>query len=191
VAWNSFSNGINQSIGSLLVAGPMLTRTYFPPECPILAGTVTTMIQTTIESSILLGFLVAVGNVGWTVLYLPVILLLLASFALGVGLLVSLLNVRFRDVNYLVNIGLQLLFYATPIVYQLDRINAKIGGVNVRRVLLFNPMTHYVDAMRKSAYLLRPPSFSNWLVMLVSSSVMLLVGWTVFSRKAPRFIEEI
>src|ERR1700712_4508783 len=64
--WNAFSNGINQSIPSFLAAGPMLTRTYFPPECPIFAGTLTTLTQTLIESSILFGFMLVLGNLGWS-----------------------------------------------------------------------------------------------------------------------------
>lgn len=191
VIWNAFSSGINQAIGSFLAAGPMLTRTYFPPECPIIASTLTTLIQTSIESSILLGFMVGLGNVGWTFVFLPVIVALLTVMAFGLGLLISLLNVRYRDVNYLVGIGLQLIFYGTPIVYQMETINSKIGGVNPRSILVLNPLTHFVEAIRSSVYLLHPPSLRNWVAMVASAVVSLLVGWTVFSRKAPRFIEEI
>lgn len=191
VVWNAFSGGINQSINSLLSAGPMLTRTYFPPESPILAGALTVLTQTIIESLILVAFMLAVGNVGWTFIFVPLILFLLSSFAFGLGLLVALFNVRYRDVNYLVSIGLQLIFYATPIVYRLDLIGTNVGGVNPQRVLLFNPMTHFVGAMRNATYLLQPPTLSNWLAMGLSAVVMVGLGWTVFSRKAPRMIEEI
>lgn len=191
VVWNAFSGGINQSINSLLAAGPMLTRTYFPPECPILAGSLTVLTQTVIESFILVGFMAAFGNLGWTFLFIPLILILLSLFGFGLGLLVALFNVRYRDVNYLVSIGLQLMFYATPIVYRLDLIGTNVGGVNPQRVLLFNPMTHFVGAMRNSTYLLKTPTLNNWIAMVLSAVIAVAVGWTLFSRKAPRLIEEI
>lgn len=191
VAWNAFASGINQSISSFLAAGPMLTRTYFPPECPIIAGNLTILIQTAIESAILVGFMVALGNIGWSVLLLPVIIALITVFAFGLGMLISLLNVRYRDVGYLVGIALQVVFYATPIVYRLEIIKGKLLGLDPRDVLVFNPMTHFVEAIRATMYFQDAPSIRNWVAMLVAAGGSLLVGWTVFSRKAPRFIEEI
>jgi ABC-type polysaccharide/polyol phosphate export permease len=192
VTWNAFSNGINQSIGSFLAAGPMLTRSYFPPESPILAGTLTTMTQTGLETAIMVGFMIVLGNAGLTLLMVPAILILLTALALGLGMVVSLLNVRYRDINYLVGIGLQLTFYATPIVYSLSTVeNTTVAGIQPAKVLVYNPMTHFVEAMRSVAYEQRAPTLTNWLVMLGAATVSLLLGWTVFSRKAPRFIEEI
>ncbi len=191
VVWNAFSSGVNQSIASFLAAGPMLTRTYFPPECPIIASTLTTLIQTSIESAILMAFMFALGNVGWTMLLLPVIVALLTLMAFGIGLLVSLLNVRYRDVNYLVGIALQLIFYGTPIVYRLDTIDTKIAGIDPTSLLVLNPLTHFVEAIRSSLYLLHAPSLRNWIAMVLSATLSVTIGWWVFSRKAPRFIEEI
>jgi len=191
VMWNAFASGVNQSISSFLAAGPMLTRTYFPPECPIIAATLTTLIQTAIETAILLGFMIALGNVSWTFVFVVPIVVLLTVFAFGLGMLISLLNVRYRDVNYLVGIGLQLMFYSTPIVYRLDTIDGKVLGVDPRDLLVFNPLTHFVEAIRSSVYLLHAPSLRNWVAMLLAATIALFGGWWVFSRNAPRFIEEI
>jgi ABC-type polysaccharide/polyol phosphate export permease len=190
--WNAFANGINQSITSFLAAGPMLTRTYFPPECPVFAGTLTTLTQTVIESSILLGFMVVLGNVGWSYLLVPAIVILLTAFTFGLGMLVSLLNVRYRDINYLVGIGLQVLFYATPIVYRVDSIGGHpLLGLNPRHILDFNPMTHFVEAIRDVTYFQQAPSIRNWLVMVGSAVVSVGFGWWLFDRKSPQLIEEI
>jgi ABC-2 type transport system permease protein len=191
VMWNAFAGGINQSIASFLSAGPMLTRTYFPPECPIIAGSITVLIQTGVETSILIGFMVILGNVGWTFVFIPVIIALLTLFAFGLGMFISLMNVRYRDVSYLVGIGLQLMFYATPIVYSLDVIHQEVLGVDPRDVLVLNPLTHFVEAMRASAYLLHAPSLRNWIAMALAAFLTPLVSWRIFSRNAPRFIEEI
>jgi ABC-type polysaccharide/polyol phosphate export permease len=191
VGWNAFAGGINISIGSFLSAGPMLTRTYFPAECPLVAGTATVLLQTLLETSVLLGFMIAFGNVSWTYLYLFPIIILLTLFSLGLGMLSSLLNVRYRDVAYLVNILLQVLFYATPIVYRLDLIPQTIGRFKTSTILDLNPMTHFVGAMRDTTYLLSSPTLSNWIAMIGSAVVSIVVGWTFFSRRAPSYIEEI
>lgn len=188
VAWNTFAAGINTAMQSFLAAGGLLTRTYFPPEVPIIAGSLTVLTQTAVEALILVGFMVVIGNLSWTTLLIIPILLLLTVFAFGAGLIVSLLNVRYRDIAYLTALGIQVLFYATPIVY-----NESVTDDHplAQNLLKLNPMTHFVDAMRDAAYLLQPPTLVNWVAMVVSTVVMLTIGWWVFATKAPRFIEEI
>ena len=191
VAWNAFSSGINGAMQSFLASGHLLTRTYFPPETPVVAGTLTVAIQTAVESVILVGCMVLLGNLAWTTLFILPIMLLLTLFAFGIGMMVSLMNVRFRDINYLVGIFLQIGFYATPIVYRIDQLPKEVGGVNIALVLKFNPMTHFVLAMRRVTYLLVPPTPTQWIIMVSAAVVSVLVGWTVFGRRAPMYIEEI
>ncbi len=189
VGWNTFSGGINVAIGAFLASGGLLTRTYFPPECPIIAGSLTVLTQTTVESIILVAFMIGVGNVGWTTVLILPILLLLSLFAFGIGLIVSLLNVRYRDVAYLTALGLQILFYGTPIVYSESLVGSK--HPTAAFILKLNPMTHFVGAMRRSMYLLQAPTMLNWIAMTLSALVMTSVGWWIFATKAPKFIEEI
>ncbi len=186
VAWNFFSGTVNVSILSFATAGPLLTRTYFPPECPMLAGLVTVAIQASLEVGILFAFMAIVGNVGWTFILVLPIMFLLGCFAFGIGLILGLGNIRYRDVNYLVGIGLQVLFYATPIVYSIDIIPS-----TWQTVLKFNPLTAFTYSMRQTVYELSLPTASNWLIMGGSAAVSLVVGWLVFSRYAPRVIEEL
>jgi ABC-2 type transport system permease protein len=189
VAWNSFSGGITTAMTSFLDSGHMLTRTYFPPECPVIAGTLTVAIQSAIETAILVVFMLVLGNVGWTTVLVVPIMALLTLLSFGAGLIVSLGNVRFRDVNYLVGIALQIGFYATPIVYRLDQLPDDVSWI--KTVLSFNPLTHFTTAMRDVTYLLENPTALNWAVMVLAPLVVVSIGWWVFSSKAPRYIEEI
>lgn len=186
VIWNMFSGTINTSIGSFQTAGSLLTRTYFPPECPLLAGLGTIMLQGVLESVILVAIMALLGNVAWTVIYLVPIFLLLACFAFGLGLVLAVLNIRYRDVNYLMGILLQAWFYATPIVYP-----ATIIPPNFNRFLQFNPLAAYVNAIRRALYHLDGPTAVNWGVMGGTAVITLLVGWWLFSRLAPSVIEEL
>ena len=186
VVWNLFAGVINTSIASFSTAGPLLTRTYFPPECPMGAGLATVMRQAVIELGILMFFMVVLGNVIWTVVFVVPIFVLMAALSFGIGLVLSLANIRFRDVAYLVGIGMQVLFYATPIVYSLD-----IVPDGARRLLELNPLTSFVYATRQAIYSLDVPTLGNWLVMTSTAVVALVGGWAVFSRWAPTVIEEL
>lgn len=190
VTWNFFAGTVNTSIASFTSSGPLLTRTYFPPECPVVAGMATVAIQASLELVILLGFLVAVGNISWTALAIVPVLLLLACFAFGFGLVLGLGNIRYRDVNYLVGIGMQVLFYLTPIVYTLE--NPSVAKhATVVKVLRCNPMTSFVNAMRRCLWTYQLPTTGEWLLMGGAATVSLVGGWLIFSRHAPRVIEEL
>lgn len=186
VLWNLFSGTINTAIGSFLNAGGLLTRTYFPPEAPMVAGLGTVLIQAALELSILFAFMIAFGNYSWTFFVAIPVMLLAACFSFGMGLILGLGNIRFRDVSYLVGILLQVWFYATPIVYRMDQLEP-----TAQAILRFNPLTSYVNAMVQTVYSLGLPTTSNWLMMGASATVSLVVGWWVFSRYAPMVIEEL
>ncbi len=150
------------------------------------SGLLTTGLQACLETLILIGFMVILGNVSWTFLLGIPVLVLLALFAFGLGLIVGLGNIRFRDVGYLVGIGLQVVFYATPIVYPFD-----VVPPGFQTLLRLNPLTHFADGMRHAFYTLDLPTAQNWLMMVGSAAVSLLVGWWVFSTNAPKVIEEL
>lgn len=186
VVWNLFSGIVNISISSFAGAGGLLTRTYFPPECPMVAGLTTVMLQAFIEVGILLGIMIVLGNIAWTAIIVLPIFALMACFAFGIGLVMGLMNIRFRDVQYLVGIGMQVVFYSTPIVYPLEVVPAA-----VQNLLRLNPLTSYVNAMRQAVYTLDVPTGTNWLVMFGTAIVSLVGGWIIFSRWAPSVIEEL
>ena len=186
VVWNLFSGVINTSISSFSGAGGLLTRTYFPPECPMVAGLVTVIIQALIEAGILIFFMAVIGNLSFTMLLIIPIFFLMSCFSFGLGLVLGLMNIRFRDVFYLVGIAMQVLFYATPIVYPLE-----IVPETAQKLLELNPLTSYVYSMRQVAYSLSFPTATNWLVMCLSAAVSLVGGWMIFSRWAPTVIEEL
>lgn len=185
--WNLFQGIINTSIVSFQTAGPLLTRTYFPPEVPVIAGLLTVLLQSVLELAILMGFMILFWNLSWTVVILIPILALLTLTATGVGLVFAVFNIRYRDVAYLVGILLQVWFYATPIVYPLDI----VPDGAARTALSANPLTAFVYAVRQSVYSLSTPTLLNWVTMVLAAAISLTVGWALFSRLAPRVIEEL
>ncbi len=183
VAWNFFFAVVTGSIGSLASSGPLLKKIYFPAFAPVIGGAGATLFQTGIEVGLLVLVMLAVQNVSWTFLLLPFLLLLLAGFSIGIGLLLAMLNVRYRDVAYLVTILLNLLFYATPIIYPISLVPQTYDGwLPVRDLYLLNPVTQFVEAFRDVLYDLQVPSFGRLAGLTAVSAVVFLLGFTYFQR---------
>ncbi|HEX8771114.1 MAG TPA: ABC transporter permease [Acidimicrobiales bacterium] len=190
VVWNFFNAVLNGSMIALISAGPLLRRVYFPPECPPIANMLAGLIQTLLEVVILVVVLVMVGNLGWTVLLTPFLLVLLGMFSIGVALVASLFNVRYRDVNYLITIALQLLFYATPIIYPYTLVEDKAPRW-IEIAVTVNPLTQFVGAARDIFYLQQVPSAGRCLGLLGISLTSLLAGWAIFRAGSRDVIEEL
>jgi ABC-type polysaccharide/polyol phosphate export permease len=191
VIWNFFNAVITGSMGALLGAGGLLKKVYFPPECPPIANALTVVSQTAIEALILVVVLAFAQNLSWTVLLFPYLIALLALFALGIGLVLSLLNVYFRDINYLVGIGLSLLFYGTPIVYPISLLEQNNVPEAIRFLVELNPLTQFVGASQQIFYLLEVPSLARLGGLTAVSVTTFAVGWTIFSAKSRDVSEEL
>ena len=185
VAWNFFHSVVTGSIGALAASGPLLKKIWFPPFAPVIGGAGATLFQTGIELALLVAVMVVVGNISWTLLLLPFLLALLAAFSVGLGLMLAMLNVRYRDVAYLVTILLNLLFYATPIIYPIALVPEDWHGwLPVRDLYELNPLTQFVEAFRDIVYDLETPSLARLGGLTLVSTVVLLAGFTYFQREA-------
>jgi ABC-2 type transport system permease protein len=150
-----------------------------------------------IEMGLLLVALLIFGNVK-ALLYLPIVLgliLLLSLFSLGLGLVLSVLNVYFRDVQYLMSIVLNIWFYLTPIVYPVTLVPKKgtVFGVSLpmRALLKVNPLTDFVQCFRNAWYDLRMPPGADVLYLVVVSVAVFFFGLFVFGRLEGKLAEEL
>ncbi len=191
VMWNGFASGLTDSMGALEGAAPLLTKIYFPPESPALAAIAGVALQTVTETAILFAIMIIVGNAGWTFLLFPIPLLFVTMLSLGFGLVLSILNTRFRDVGYLVAIVIQVGFYLTPIVYPVDLVPEERWGLPVRQLYQLNPMARLVEIFRDISYYLRVPALGDVLYVGVWAAVVFIGGWVWFSRASVQVIEEL
>ena len=191
VVWWAFSSVLQGSINSLFAMGDLLNKVYFPPESPALANIAGALLQSMIEAGILVVVLIIVQNLSWTILLYPLLLLLVCMFALGVGLALSVYNVLYRDVGYLVAIALNVLFFLTPITYPLTVVPEELHGIPLRRIFEMNPLTRFVETSRDLFYFGRLPSAVHRAYITIISVVCLFGGWAVFTRKARLVVEEL
>jgi ABC-2 type transport system permease protein len=107
----------------------------------------------------------------------PIYLAILTLLLVGVALAVSVLNVVYRDVAYLVNTGLMLFYWLTPIIYSIE--DPRFKAI-YRNILMFNPVGAVLMAIRRAVMEGRAPALITWAGMLAPTALVLLIGWLIF-----------
>lgn len=185
VVWNVFSGVLQRTVDGLLELIPLRRKVAFPVIAPLAGLTAATIIERGVELLLLVIVYVIEGNLAWTVLWAPLIFLLAAGFAFGLGLALSVLNVHFRDISHLLAVALQLWFFATPIIYPANFVDRKFGaGSLTARLLDANPVGFYVNSLRESLWQLTNPTWHQVVAMVFLTFASLGFGWLVFRGRA-------
>lgn len=193
--WNFFTNCVNGSIASLLGNSNLIKKTYFPRQLLPAAATGANLVMHLIEMSILMVVLLAFLN--WRAFaFLPLTLCfvaIMAVFALGFGLLFSVLNVYFRDVEHFTSILFLIWLYLTPLVYPETFLtqHRPIAGVSLLAIFKLNPMTDFAECFRATLYDGRFPPLGSSMYVIAWAIGMLALGLYVFSRLEGRLAEEL
>ena len=191
VVWLLFAGMINGSMGWLMAIGDLRRKVFFPPETAVFGSALALAVQSAIEAGVLVVVILLIGNLGPTTLVLPVILLLAGLFGLGIGFFVCVLNTHYRDMQYLVGIVLNAVFFLVPIVYPLGIIPERHWGLPIRRIVELNPINQFVTAARESAYLLQWPSLTRWCALFCYSIVVFALGWRFFAQRSMQLSEDM
>lgn len=185
--WTYFAMATTQSTSSLVNSAALLKKSAFPQEVIPISRVMAATLDFAI-GAVLLGGLMWHYGIGLTApaLAVPAVLLLQMAFTLGVALLLSAGNMFFRDVAYLVQVGLLLGMFATSVVYPIPTNNP-----DVATVLKLNPMSAYLDSYREALLLGRWPALETLLPGVLGAVIALGLGVIVFRRASRRFAEEV
>lgn len=196
--WTFFATVVNYGLGSLVSNANLIQKVYFNRLVLPLSVVGSSAYNWLFEMAVLL---VAISIAGGFVLpWIPLVIIamvLLALFASGVALVLSIANVYFRDTQYFLTIILQIWMYLTPIIYPISLVNTqsdRIGGllgtpVTLADVYSLNPMVHFVDLFRALIYDNRWPDPAEWLICAGWALGSLLVGVLVFRRNERNLAE--
>jgi lipopolysaccharide transport system permease protein len=142
--WTFFANAVGSSGNSLVGSSHLITKVYFPrmiiPASAILAGLVDLGISFVVMAALMVWYGVPVSG---SILMLPILVLLTAILALGVGMWLSALHVRYRDIRYLIPFLIQFWMFATPVIYP-----ASLMPERYRMIYFLNPMSGLIEAYR-------------------------------------------
>lgn len=180
VTWNLFSSLLNLSMTQLKSNGELLKKVQFPAWTPILGASIVQLVQILLELSVLIVMFLWLRNVGWTWILAIPILLGTIMFAQGIGLMLSILNARFGDVQYIVAVVLGALYFLTPILYPISLVDdqSEVLGWIIR----LNPMAWYVQGMHDVMYSLVAPPALVIVALLVGGFLTFWAGFAIFNR---------
>jgi len=185
--WGFFTEVIGRSLTVFLDNAPLLKKVSFPRiSLPVILT-----LSSTLNFAIIFGLfvlvLVAVGRFpGWAIVALLPLLVLQQAFALGLGVLLGVLNVFFRDVAQFVGIALQFWFWLTPIVY-----TTAILPAWARDLLAWNPMAALVGAYQQILVAGAWPEWSQFRLHAIGAVMVLIVAFVAFDRLSGEMVDEL
>ena len=191
--FNFLSNSVNYGAGSIIGNSNLVNKIYFPREIIPLSVVLANLFNFLLELAALFIVLGIMGHRFYIYLYLlPVVIFIQFFLVVGVTLLVSALNVFFRDLQHLITIIMMVWFFGTPVIYPLSMVPEEY-----QFIIKINPMTVYTAYYRNIFYFVKYPEgagFPSTTETLIALGVTILIffaGYFVFKRLEPRFAEEI
>ena len=179
-----FSEATNMAMLSILGGASLIKKVYLPKYIFPLSRVLSSF--TTMTFSLVALFIVmTTTNASYhiTIVLLPLVLLYILTFTLGISLILSVLVVYFRDVQYLYGVFLTALNYLTPIFYPVSMLPNWL-----RNLMVFNPMYNYIEMFRKIMLYGTWPTLVEHMICIGYAIIVLLLGIWIFNKKQRNFI---
>ena len=195
VAWNYFSTCLINTSNSLSGNMHLFGKVYFPrviaPMSVVLSSLLRFFIQFILFGVLLVYYSTFTGYISqginfYNILLLPILIILMGFQGLGFGLILSSLTVKYRDVKYLINFGVRLLMYASPVIFPLSMVPK-----NYLSIILINPMTAIIEAFR-SIFLGQDIINIGFLTYPIIFTIFLFsIGLIIFNQIEKNFIDSV
>jgi len=189
--WNYFQSCFMGTTSTFTANVSLFGKVYFPRLVSPISTIFSNLLKFLIQLGLFLclwGYYYSQGEVhpNWTIILVPLLVLLLAGISLGLGIIISSLTTKYRDLSYFISFGITLLMYVTPIIYPLSSIPAKF-----KFFIEYNPIAPVIEAFRygfmgKGYFSLFDLGYS-FIVMIV----LLLIGIVLFNRTEKTFMDTV
>lgn len=193
VCWFYFSDCLNQTSSTFLANQGIFGKVYFPR----MVVPISTVISNLLRFGVQLGLFVAMYFYffikgtdvcpNWTILTVPILVVMMAGLGLGFGILISSLTTKYRDLTILFTFVVQLWMYATPIVYPISMVTSE----KLRTIIMLNPMTSIIEAFK---YATLGQGYFSWGALSYSfafMSILLIWGIVVFNKVQRSFMDTV
>ena len=188
--WNFFYGSFSSTSGTFLNNAGLFGKVYFPRLIMPLASLMSNCIKFGIQFSFFLAayfyFIIAEGyapGAGWGLLYIPVAMFLLAGIGFGFGMIVSSVTTKYRDITLLVGFGMQMLMYATPVIYSYTSVSA-----DIKYWLAFNPLVAPVESFKYALFSIGDFSAGSLLYSFCWMLLLIIVGLVLFNKSEKNFL---
>ena len=187
IPWTFFSSAISRSAFTMVENGNIVKKVYFPREILPISIVSSEAVNFLISTIIIIAFVVFGGlGISKYIIFYPIVLLAQYLLLIAISLIVSSISVYVRDLQHLIGVALQLLFYATPIVYASNAIPD-----NFKWILNINPMTCVINAYRDIFYNQTAVDVGSLLLLIAGSLVACVIGYIIFNKLQKGFAEQL
>ena len=188
IPWTYFTTVIMQGTTTILLNAGIIKKVYFPREILPISINTSGLINFLISCIIILMFVVFSGiGISWYIVFLPLIVIVQYILQQGIIFITSAINVYIRDAEYIINFILNMLFYATPILYSATMFE----NSPLKWIIYLNPMATIINSYRDILYYKTIPNLSALLIILIISCLVFYIGLKIFKKLEKGFAEEI
>ena len=191
-AWNYFSDCLLKTSTIFRDNQGIFGKVYFPRVISPLSIVISNLLKFGIQ---MLLFLIMVSYylfqkeniiIGWEIFLFPIFVLFMAMQGLGLGMIITSLTTKYRDLVYLVSFGIQLMMYAAPVIYPLSSLSGKMYWI-----VALNPMSFVIEGIRKSILGEGILTFETFLYTFCVSLIIMFLGLIIFNKTQKDFIDTI
>ena len=195
--WEYFAECLTAVSGTFMTNANLFGKVYFPRLVSPVSVVISKLFRFSLQLAtfVIVYLLFVIKGVHlrptWYLLLFPVLIFMIQSLALGLGLIISSLTTKYRDLTNFFGVFVSLWMYATPIVYPLS----EVKNETLHQIMLINPMTAIIETFKYGAYGANlPPENFSWSALGISAAVILVLlftGVAMFNRKQKYFIDTI
>ena len=193
IAWNYFSECLTTTSNTFTSNVNIFGKVYFPRIIMPLSKVISGLIKFFIQFVLFLGlyiYYVLLGNQSMApsfyLIIVPILIFQMALLGQGLGMIISSLTTKYRDLSYILNFGIQLLMYASPIVYPLSIVPEKY-----RLIIISNPMTPIIEIFRNALLGTGQINMIMYIYSIVMTLVLFIIGLITFNKVEKSFIDTV
>ena len=192
IVWTYFSQCLGATSNTFTGNAHLFGKVYFPRLAAPISVVISSVMKFTLQFVFFLCFLayyLLMGTdiqVNWTIFLLPVLVAIMACMSLGLGIIFSSMTTKYRDLSFLLNFGIQLAMYATPVIYPLSSIPEKW-----KSLIWFNPMTPIIETFRHGFLGTGSFSWGHLSYSIGFTGVVLFIGIVIFNRVEQTFMDTV
>jgi lipopolysaccharide transport system permease protein len=192
ILWNYFQECFTKTADTFILNSGIFGKVYFPrliiPMSIVISSLLKFMIQSGMFIILYLFYAYKFGGfeINNTAFLIPVYVILMAGLSLGFGIIFTSLTTKYRDLKFLLQFGIQLMMYASPVIYPMGTVDGKIATV-----LWYNPVTHIIEAFRYSVFGQGQFSWQGLGYSALVMIVLLFVGTVIFNKTEQNFMDTV
>ncbi len=203
-SWNYFKECLTGTSDTFKQNQNIFGKVYFPRVIMPMSVVISNLIKFGIQLLVFIGFYIyftmfteKASNVSpqITLLILPVLIIIMGTLGLGFGMIISSMTTKYRDLTFLVAFGVQLLMYASAVMYPLELVKSKVAEGRIPEMtgllIEYNPMTTVVEMFRNVTLGIGGINIQMLIYVMITSTVIFLLGLIIFNKTEKSFIDTI